>query len=344
MKDPYHVVRNGQPLGQFLQTEIIAKLEDGTLLPDDRIFLSAERTWISLHDWLARLAMPVNDAPADSTSLPTSNRDGHILTVYTAPPPQHNSKSNDRYSRSKKKRHRHRNRLSGDDFTEGEASVGQRESNYQRRRRQAKFTKIFYGWIVAAFALVVAVAFYTWGISYKKQVAGLREWNEDLKEQVRAHKERNRALLQPVPTGQVAGIVGIEDTDNGKFFALASATVTLYRRADVEAFIEQHSSAPSPTTDEEIAEFIQDFQNAMPRPEGTDLTNSDGAFHFSIPNPGDYVLLVVPNKVFGGPQVVWLQGVRTGGPTQKILLTDQEALTAVKFHFKITPPQGSMEW
>ena len=349
----YHIVRNGQPVGQFDPEEIESKLQDGSLVLDDRVFLDAERKWVSLSEWRERIIDDENieeDAPPVSQdsqpqNLPISGKDGKPLTVHTDFGIPRAPKSTDRKHPSKRHRER-RHRLSGDDFTDGKDDTTPQESNYRKRRKKTRFEQSLYGYIFVAVALLVAAMSFNWGNGYRNRVKGLNEEIKSLKEQLKTRDDQNRSLVQPVPAGQIAGTVGIEDPVNKQFAPIASAAVTLLRRTDTEKFLENHPhlSNLSSVTQEELGTIISDFRSSLPKPAATTLTNTDGAFRFTVSDPADYVLLVLANKTIEGEQAVWLQGVRTGSPSQRLILTDREAFSADKFHFKITPPPGTTQW
>jgi len=345
----YHIVRNGQPLGQFALDEIESKLQDGTLVLDDRVFLDTERKWVSLNEWRSHATEEEKEEEADATEntssipLPISTKDGKPLTVHTDFGTPRSPKSTDR-KHSIKKLPERRHKLSGDDFIDDYGKLSPQESNYKKRRKKARFQRSLYGYIAAAIAILIAMACFYWGNGYRKREGALNKEIASLKAQTKLLAEQNRSLLLPVPAGQIAGAVGIEDLSN-QFAPLAGATVTLYRRADIEKFIESHPQLNRPNVaKEELGNIITTFQIFMPRPVAATLTNSDGTFHFAVSDPGDYALFICANKTVEGEQVVWLQGVRTGSPSQRILLTDREAITAERFHFQITPPPGLTRW
>lgn len=314
-----HVVRSGSPVGQFRREQIPAMLDTGRLRPDDEVFLSSERKWIPIEEFLSSGNLP----PAPQTELPdpgdTGESPSHTGEDPSAEEPATESQRHRRGSRRKK---------------------SQQKSSRERRKRNALEIALP-GWIAALFALVIATALGFWGNNLTKQIDAAKMRERGLQENAANLQSQINALMESVPPGRVRGIVSMEPAP-GRLAVVSGASVALFSKSDIENFIESESSNQLPATDVEFHAALNRIERSLPPPVELTLTDSNGRFDIRAPAPGEYVLFTSATKSAEGrmTRMFWLQSVRADDlPSQIIPLSEANSITLESPNLRISPPR-----
>jgi hypothetical protein len=228
---------------------------------------------------------------------------------------------------------------------EGGNRSGQRRRGSRSGRGKKKGSEgAIFGWIGCLFALVVAAGIYAYAAHLQTQLSEREREILDLKATHDKLKREIQFLTELAPAGRTRAIITYEPAPN-QVAIMSGATVTLYRRADVEEALSRLAlRAPeSASSLEAFEQGIETLKSSIPSPLEVALTDSNGRVDLPVPEPGDYVLVASAGKntPMGLERYLWMIGFRSDQqPSSLILLNEKNATSLRNPRFSIVDVQG----
>lgn len=214
----------------------------------------------------------------------------------------------------------------------GEKAEGSGRSRRRKKGRgksqKADKTAIF-ALIGCLLALGIAGGLWAWAQTLKQSFDGATEQIRFLNEKMDALNKEKQLLSEIAPSGRIRGIFTYEPSLN-QAAIISGATVGLYRRADVEAAVNQIVSE-QPLSAGNFDDAIEKLKTAIAAPLKISLSDSNGRFDLDVPEPGDYVLVASAGKKIGDivQRYVWLVGFHAENqPSTLVMLNDKNALSS----------------
>jgi hypothetical protein len=226
-----------------------------------------------------------------------------------------------------------------------ESRSGQRRRGSRSGRGKKKGSEgAIFGWIACLFALVVAAGIWAYAAHLQTQVGEKEKTILDLRAANEKLKRENQFLSELSPAGRVRAIITYEPVPN-QVAIMSGATVTLYRRADVEEILSKLSGRTHELANslEAFEQAIESLKASIPSPIEVALTDSNGRVDLPVQEPGDYVLVASAGKntMSGLERYLWLIGFRSDAqPSPLILLNEKNATSLRNPSFSIVDVPG----
>ncbi|MFZ4597478.1 MAG: hypothetical protein ACOYNN_02445 [Terrimicrobiaceae bacterium] len=217
----------------------------------------------------------------------------------------------------------------------------ERRNSAGRASRKNQVAMMVASWIALLLAAAMLVGSGFWIFELYKQLGSKDATITEMKKTLAEREKENQRLLfvsrEIAEPGTVRGSLVLRN-EGGKRIAIPGTQVNLFRRKEVEDHLDRRfaeaASLPPDSTLNAAAFLVE----GLPQPQSSTTTDASGRFEFSVPEPGDYVLIAAANAS-GGASRLWFVSFDSRDPLNTLVeLT--EANTVQQFLRSLIIVQG----
>lgn len=205
-------------------------------------------------------------------------------------------------------------------ITHGESKKPHR---HDRRPKQPPL-QLLGGWIAFLLALAALVGAGFWIASLYTMIdeksARIDTMEKKLVEQARENQKLLFASREIAAPGTVRGSIILRN-DGGKRVAVPGCQVFLYKRKNIENYLETKTKETSLLPEGSALNAIEFYFASLPTPVSTTTTDASGRFEFPVSEPGEYVLCVRVNSQAGDGQSsrLWFVAFNSQDPLNSLI-------------------------
>ena len=161
-----------------------------------------------------------------------------------------------------------------------------------RRRRRAR-RKLTFKLLLGFFTMALASGAVFWWGKTAEDIEGLKISLANAESATAEWKQKYENVLfsarEVVSNDMIRGKVILRDAA-GRRATLPDVKVSLYPRAEIEAYLSERYAHIAEAGGNELPQMSAHFLKNLPAPLETTTTDSDGHFELKIPKPGEYVI------------------------------------------------------
>jgi hypothetical protein len=198
------------------------------------------------------------------------------------------------------------------------------------------------GWILFLVTFAILCGAVAWILTLESEKETALASVERLTGELRASRSEAAQSLLPeeLQSTTVLGRVALQGPD-GKPAPMPGFSIQLLKRRDVEPYLEQKIKMLGGPSALESQEGLNALLNGLPEPTLKTVTDSAGAYSFTLPDEADYVVyssMSQPRAEGGVDVLIWLQSVsKKDAIVHPVNLTEKNRITIFAPELMISP-------